>query len=220
MTRNRWKNAATNCESDVDAGIDSDHYPLWIKIKIKFKKLSKREVNKKSFNYNPTEEQLINFNQAFAGNLAETASRHIGDVDKALIGAAKALEKTSNDIKKPWISETTFELIKQKHDLEQNCAEGVRKKIKEIRRSKRNDWKNYTEQIVNNDLDVRDKWLGIKYPKKQHKPSLYEFANRHGNVVNLNEKAEATADYLEQVQWKTPEPMENNDPLSYSPPCG
>ena len=37
LVQNRWKNSITNLESDVYANIASDHFPLWMRIRIKLK---------------------------------------------------------------------------------------------------------------------------------------------------------------------------------------
>ena len=53
LTRNRWKNASRNCEMAVHAQIDSDHYPIWSKFKIEFKKnaQTKDGTQKELYNY-------------------------------------------------------------------------------------------------------------------------------------------------------------------------
>ncbi len=69
------------------------------------------------------------------------------------------------------------------------------------------------------DLDIRDKWLGIKYLKNNFKPKLHECADKHGNKIGPKQRAEATAEYLEAVQWR-PHPNDNDivDPNRYEPP--
>lgn len=36
LVRSRWKNSVRNCETDVNSTIDSDHYLMWMIIKITF----------------------------------------------------------------------------------------------------------------------------------------------------------------------------------------
>ena len=38
------------------------------------------------------------------------------------------------------------------------------------------DWENWLAKTVDVDLDIRDKWLGIKYLRKTFDPNLYEKA--------------------------------------------
>ena len=86
--------------------------------------------------------------------------------------------------------------------MEQNGAPRTTDKTKEVRRSNRADWRKYAEGMVTNDPDIRDMWLGVQFLKKERKPNLYQFADKDGNVVSIKKEAEATADYLETVQWK------------------
>lgn len=220
LIRNRWKNANKNTESDVDAPIDSDHYPIWCKLKIKFKKLTKREENKQTQDLELTDEQKTQFNKLFTDNIdPQTASIHISAIDEALDAARKALKNKKQEIRKPWISERTYELILEKHKMEQEADPRVQDKIKQVRASKRQDWKKFTDDLVQNDMDIRDKWLGVKFLKRDRKPKLYEFADKDGKPVTLKEKAEVTADYLASVQWKKNDKIiGEDDPLYYKPP--
>ena len=50
--------------------------------------------------------------------------------------------------------------------------------------------------MTDKDLDIRDKWLGIKYLKRKTTRNLYETADMHGNITSFKQKAEAAADYF------------------------
>ena len=91
-----------------------------------------------------------------------STARSVEQIDKALVEAGACLRKTTAKIRKPWLSEHTFDLIQEKYTLEQNRSCLLKEKIKEIRRSKRNDWEKYTDELYSNDMDIRDKWMGIK----------------------------------------------------------
>ena len=68
----------------------------------------------------------------------------------------------------------------------------------------RQDKRTYIKNSVDKDLDVRDRWLGIKQMKRGFRAQPYIRKDKDGNVVNFQKQAEAAADYLEQVQWKEP----------------
>ncbi len=53
------------------------------------------------------------------------------------MNAKGELCNTNESIKKPWISEHTYSLIKEKHDMEQRRDVALGDQIKEVRRSKR-----------------------------------------------------------------------------------
>ncbi len=50
--------------------------------------------------------------------------------------------------------------------MEETGNAALMDKIKEVRKSKRQDWRTYAHDLVAEELDIRDKWLGIKYLKK------------------------------------------------------
>ncbi len=220
LIRQRWKNANRNAESDVDSLLDADHYPLWMEIQIKFRKMTMRDKTKTSTNFEPDEDTRVKLNKVFTDTInAAEAANHIEAIDEALENAIGTLGKKKGEIRKPWISSNMYDLIIQKHKMEQNKDPGLKNKIKEVRRIKRKDWIVHTENMVNNDMDIRDKWLGIKTIKKDFKPNLYEISDRMGNKVKLKDKAEAIADYLGNVQWKKADNIKSeDDPLFYTPP--
>ena len=50
-------------------------------------------------------------------------------------------------------------------------------------------------------MDLRDKWLGIKFLKTVRTSKLYEREDKDGNSVSFDKQAEAAAEYLATVQW-------------------
>ena len=71
------------------------------------------------------------------------------------------------------------------------------------------DWEAWLAKTVDTDLELRDKWLGIKFIRKNHEPKLYEKADRHKNLVDFDSQAEAAADHLENCQWPPVKETEN-----------
>ena len=57
----RWKNGICNCESDVNANIDSDHFPLTIEVqvKLKAKTQTRREPRKKISEANEKQKKIM-----------------------------------------------------------------------------------------------------------------------------------------------------------------
>ena len=61
MIEHRWKNAILDAESDAKANIDSDHYPVKAKLKIKLKKITKQQTDgRKKYVENTKEQQTEN----------------------------------------------------------------------------------------------------------------------------------------------------------------
>jgi len=123
--------------------------------------------------------------------------------DSSLKQAAETvLGERDQQIKKPWITNETFTLIKEKHTLEhQNRKDEFKVKCKEVRKAIRSDWHQWLSEITDAELDIRDKWLGIKYLKRTKQANLFERSNLQGQSVDFKNQADAAADYLEQKQW-------------------
>ena len=64
----------------------------------------------------------------------------------------------------------------------------------QVKKATNADWLKYTQAITDVDLDIREKWLGIKFLKKSHRPKLFEKKDRFGRALNFEEHAEAAAD--------------------------
>ena len=201
----RWKNSCRDVASDTIAALNTDHYPVWCTHKIRYKRQRPHE-QRVSWDLDVNDDQKQRFNEAFDSLLdfSPTDDREEHQkLDDAFNSAAKmALKPKSAVIKKPWITEDTLKLIKQKHWFEQNgkwCE--YKEKQKEVRKAVKTDWQRWLQEITDKDLDVRDKWLGIKYIKRKRAPKLYERANLEGYAINFKQHASAAADYLETKQW-------------------
>jgi len=206
LVNQRFKNGCIDCEADPDADIDSDHYPVlaWFKFKLK---IPLKPNHVKSYNRTQTDECKQESNRVFKRECDPSGDEHAlteATIDSAFRAAEVVLDQKESAIRKPWITDATYELIIEKHRLEQNGpSEDLTNKIKEVKRAKRKDWHKWVKQGVTEEMDVRDKWLGIKFIKQKHSPNLYERANMQGTTVGINEKAQAAAEYLAQKQWGT-----------------
>lgn len=138
-------------------------------------------------------------------------------LDKAFVEAETHPKQRDAKIKKPWTTENTYNLIIEKHKLEQDGpSEALTDSIKKVRRAKRKDWRAWVKASVTEDMDVRDKWLGIKYLKQKFAPNLYERADRFGKTVSLKQRADAAADYLAEKQWGPPAPLTANEQAEFN----
>ena len=88
-------------------------------------------------------------------------------LDKAFEAARESLEDKEQTPKKQWISDHTLSLVIEKHRMEETNDPEVTNKIKEVNKSRRADWKNFAHNLVTNEMDNRDQWLGIKLFKKK-----------------------------------------------------
>jgi len=161
----------------------------------------------------PSPETKLAFNASLASSLGEEQS-NLTNVsywdDRLLEAASSALGPKQDKPRKPWITPATFALIKQKHQLEQLARyDDLKAKRKEVRNALKKDWERWLHEITDVDLDIRDKWMGIKFLKTVKAPKLYERADRHGRCVDFDKQAEVAANYLENVQWGEGLPQED-----------
>ena len=123
----------------------------------------------------------------------------IGSLQQCMGDAAHScLNQPAPKTKKPWIKPATLELIHQKHEImKAGSAEDKKHICKQVKKQCKQDWIEWAELSISNELDLRDKWLGIRNMKTKRAPQVFERNNRHGKPVSLGLQAEATADYLE-----------------------
>jgi len=175
----------------------SDHFPVWGLCKAKFK-LPISKDQKKMMPRSAKKEEIIEFNEHIRNNrggenvFAETLRE----------AAENCIEKQEKKPKKPWITDDTLKLIDEKHALENRGKhEEYKKASKVAAKAVREDWKKWLAEITDHELDIRDKWLGIKYIKRNYSPKLYEKACHDNKNLPFEKHADAAADYLEKKQW-------------------
>ena len=54
---------------------------------------------------------------------------------------------------------------------------------------------------LDKDLDVRDKWLGIRQLKQEYQPHTYARTTKEGYHIPQKERAQKAAEYLATEQW-------------------
>ena len=68
-----------------------------------------------------------------------------------------------------------------------------------IQKRKRFEKREYHKNITRKELDSRDLYMGIRKIKTEFQPTTYHF-KYEGKIINLNERAEFAANYLQNVQ--------------------
>ena len=63
--------------------------------------------------------------------------------------------------------------------------------------------------MLDKDLDLHDKWLGLRRLKQEYKPNPFALKDEAGLFVPKNERAEAAAQYLAYKQWQPDVPFTN-----------
>ena len=80
---------------------------------------------------------------------------------------------------------------------------------KEFRKSKAKEKKEGIMETIKNELDVRDRWAGIRRIKGKYQPMPYARQEKYsGEHVHMSKRAEMAAQYLMREQWGKKETVE------------
>ena len=222
----RWRNGITNVRTDQQAQLDTDHFPLITEIRIKpGKDKSKNTTNKKDIKDKQAAETFR--------NMMEEKSLHIATWEKMEESMQEAKKEAFADkAEKPrqdYITNETWEKIKNRRttirkikELEDNIngeqtdkereemettihkyKTEEREKKKDIKKSLRKDRDEMVSRWVEEDLDIRDQWAGIRRQKTEYKARPFERRDKDGKEITIRQQAEATAEYLTNKQWGT-----------------
>ena len=114
----------------------------------------------------------------------------------------EALPKLKPNQKEEIISTQTKEILdKREKAIREGNVQEFKTLTKDYRRSRTNDKTKYVMKTISNDLDLQEKWIGIRQLKKGYAPMPFHRNNSKGNHVKCHERAEATAEYLATKQW-------------------
>ena len=72
---------------------------------------------------------------------------------------------------------------------------------KDINKCLQADKKQWHRNQVQHNMTSKETWQGIRLIKEEFKPEMYARRDMNGNVTILDERAEATATYLDNCQW-------------------
>ena len=74
-------------------------------------------------------------------------------------------------------------------------------KSRQIQKLFKRDQVNWIDAIIKAEMSGKDKWNGVKTVRSDYKPKRDAKRDREGTVVDIDQRAEATKDYLEKEQW-------------------
>ena len=109
----------------------------------------------------------------------------------------------SKEQKQSYISQDTWNLVEERQQARNSGdADKETELIKSIRKSANQDKKRDRLSKPEDYIDLREKWTSIKRKKSKYTPHFNKAKDIRGNRIPRGKKAEATAEYLEQIQWK------------------
>eukprot|EP00969_Alexandrium_andersonii_P205196 9066978-Alexandrium_andersonii.AAC.1 len=183
VVQHRWKNAVKNVESNMQAGVYSDHFPLQVAIRVNLR--AKYEKERKE----TWEASVCNAQQksAYNAKLSSTLPTECS-MDALNAWATVAARDTF-----PWrlrnkrkfeLSTTTKSLIQMRMEAHADGRGAVAAELtKRIKRSVRTDRRRWLRDSVSKDLDVRDWWLGLKHMRKGFQPIPLGMKSSEGQHV-------------------------------------
>ena len=206
ITTRRWRNTVSDAESDTRANIKTDHFPVIATIKTKLK--GKTTQGKGRDRYEPcTQEQKEHLNKRLRTDIemdepcAESLKKWIGEGQKELP------KMTPRDrYRKHQMSNKSKQLIEERGRAikERNLAK-FDNLSREFRKSRKQDRKDRVIEGLSKDLDLRERWLGIRELKSKYNPNPYHNKDKQGNHIQWKDRAEKAAEHLSTQQWGLPE---------------
>jgi hypothetical protein len=166
ITHNRWKNSVRDIFSDAAANIDSDHYPICAKIKVKLKAIRKKEQARAKY-IKCSYEENIQLNEALCKAQSENSTDGRTYISNLATIAKNTLPKAQPTARKTTFSKETEDILTRRRQAAQiPSAEEFDRLTQEFRKSKKRDRKNHVISSLSKNLDPRDRWMGIRELKK------------------------------------------------------
>ena len=222
LTKQCSKRTVLDCETRVDLPRDSDHIPLVAEVKTNMRTQRKPHNETSAVKYyKPDSEKFVWYNEAVtelvrtahterleAGNNSRPIS--LQEWTTILANCAESnLEKINPEIRKDYISRSTWSKIERRNALQKegDPNKEVTKLNKEIKKDAFQDRKQKKLEEFNenpNDKNKKDLWRAVKNLRSKYTPKYIQMRNREGKLVPLNKRAETIAEYLEKEHWNNP----------------
>ncbi|MCS5642106.1 MAG: reverse transcriptase family protein, partial [Dehalococcoidia bacterium] len=204
LCRNAQKHMILDVESDTSTAFPSDHYPLTCTIKVKVFRNKKRAKGRIKYAA-PSNEEISMFNDLFRGEMAGKINESPVSIDKEVDfiknsiheAKEKAFKKVDQQINKPYITEATMQLRRDRQAA-RDKQDGETEKLlhKKVRNAVRADKRKYWAELLNN-----EDWKEVKQTKKGFMPKYTRLKHENGVVATSEERPDILADYFEKVQW-------------------
>jgi len=212
ITTRRWRNTVMNAESDTKANINSDHFPVKALIRIKLRRDDNKGGPGRDRYKKCTEEQHIQINNTLEEHMdkeQETQNEETEDTAPSNLKEwiAKGIaelpkEKPKDRFRKHALSDKTKQLLEERgRAAKHRKAEEFDRLTKAYRKSRKDDRKERVLEAIGKDLDLRDRWLGIRELKSKYNPTPYHNKDSEGKHVEWKDRAQKAAEYLSTQQW-------------------
>ena len=103
-----------------------------------------------------------------------------------------------------YISTETENLLRRRREVRKQTHvsyDEVAELTRTIKKAPKRDKRNHILKTVSKELDVRDRWAGIRALKKDYNPTPYNRKDKQGKIVAQKDRAETAAKFLAENQW-------------------
>ena len=127
--------------------------------------------------------------------------------------ACLELKEVPKQEKKILFSEATKDILEKRGEaLERGEEENYDRLTKEFRKSKAKDKREGVIKTIAKELDIRERWAGIRRLKSKYQPQPYNRTDKHSGMhIHMKQRAEKAAEYLSKEQWDKKETKEEED---------
>ncbi|CAE7263960.1 unnamed protein product [Symbiodinium natans] len=204
LTPRRWRNFVRDVSSDPWANVDSDHFPLLAKVRLKLGARRQQAPRPRWDFHSASPRNIREMNEALEARLNEVAghedvSQKWDFLREVFVQAMdEHIPKYQFAPRKPWISQSTLDLITRRGVLRsQGDLQQVAKYNKDIKRSAKRDKKNWLEEQLQSNSWEPIKQLKKSFPTKMVRLEPSPSLGMSATATN----ADIYAAHLEQVQW-------------------
>ena len=221
LINDKWKNSVTNVFTSHVHAVDTDHKLLIADIRFKLKSKKHDFISTAPRYRNPSQQQLIDFNQGVSDRIAQQGCSSLGfqEINDILTSQAKSsLPRRPPQQKKEYISASTWQLLESKWAaLETGNLDYAEKLSFDIKNQVKLDRETHLLAQLEEITLEGYKWDGLKKIRAKFTPSFTKLKDAQGNHVPFKEYPHKAADYLEKVQWKAAVENPNEESRQHVP---
>ena len=120
--------------------------------------------------------------------------------------AEEKIPKKETTMRRDDISRESIELIEKRETLiKQENFEEASEITKQLRKQRKKDKRKASTEALNKEIDIRDRWLGLRQMKKGYQIHTYAIKDKEGNRIKKENIAEEIAKHLAENIWKNEE---------------
>jgi len=215
-----WEHSIVESETAKGLNIGSDHDPIITEIKCRLKRNAKKKAEgRKKYSDTQVWTDQKDLNEWWKANREEGKEINYHQLKELQQRYVNTMESKKLQVKKHYLSKETWELINWYWVAGKNMEDDVAKEWKkQIKKLVRRDKKKKGLEGVQEAMNMKQRWRGMKYWTANYSDKVYARKDKDGNRCELGQRAEAMADYLDQVQWGWHQPTTQPIPTQLTQP--